>query len=107
MNIMLVSVAERTREIGIRKSLGATRQKILFQFLFESMAVCSIGVITGLLLASGTAFIIQTFTPLAAKIPANWGILGSGVVILVGLVFGMWPANRAARMDPINALRFS
>ncbi len=105
MNIMLVSVAERTREIGIRKSLGATRQKILFQFLFESMAVCSIGVITGLLLASGTAFIIQTFTPLAAKIPANWGILGSGVVILVGLVFGMWPANRAARMDPINALR--
>jgi len=106
MNIMLVSVTERTREIGIRKSVGATRQKILFQFLFESMAVCSIGVISGLLLATGAAYIIHTFTPLAAKVPANWGILGAGVVVLVGLIFGMWPANRAARLDPIDALRF-
>ncbi|MFQ6609770.1 MAG: ABC transporter permease [Fidelibacterota bacterium] len=105
MNIMLVSVAERTREIGIRKSVGATRQKILYQFLFESMAVCSVGVITGLLLATGASVLIQSFSPLAAKIPANWGILGAGVVVVVGLVFGMWPANRAARMDPINALR--
>jgi putative ABC transport system permease protein len=106
MNIMLVSVAERTREIGIRKSIGATRQKILFQFLIESMVVCSIGVITGLLLATATALLIQNFTPLAAKVPANWGILGAGVVLIVGVIFGMWPANRAAKLDPIDALRY-
>ncbi len=107
MNIMLVSVAERTREIGIRKSIGATRQKILLQFLVESMVVCSVGVVAGLSLASLSAVLIQQFTPLAAKVPASWGLLGAGTVILVGLIFGMWPANRAARLDPITALRYN
>ena len=70
------------------------------------MVVCSIGVITGLLLATATALLIQNFTPLAAKVPANWGILGAGVVLIVGVIFGMWPANRAAKLDPIDALRY-
>ncbi|NOZ08995.1 MAG: FtsX-like permease family protein [FCB group bacterium] len=106
MNIMLVTVAERTKEIGIRKSIGATRSKILFQFLVESMVVCALGVILGLTLASGVAFAVQKFTPLAASIPANWGLLGAGTVVIVGLVFGLWPANKAAKLDPIEALHY-
>ncbi len=105
MNIMLVTVVERTREIGIRKSIGATRAKILFQFLIESMVVCAIGVVTGLCLAAAVSMIIQHNTPLAARIPANWAFLGAGTVIVVGLIFGLWPARRAAKMDPIEALR--
>lgn len=107
MNIMLVTVAERTREIGIRKSIGATRRKILFQFLVESMVVCAVGVLLGLLAASGAAFMIEKFTPLAARIPANWAFIGVGTVVLVGLIFGLWPANKAASLDPIEALHYS
>ncbi len=106
MNIMLVTVAERTKEIGIRKSIGATRSKILFQFLIESMVVCALGVIIGLTCASGVALLVQKFTPLAASIPANWGFLGAGTVVIVGLVFGLWPANKAAQLDPIEALHY-
>jgi len=106
MNIMLVTVTERTMEIGIRKSLGARQSTIRWQFLVESMTVCSLGVVVGFLLASGVAIIIQRATPLMARIPPSWGGLGIGVVVVVGLVFGLWPATKAARLDPIEALRY-
>ena len=106
MNIMLVTVTERTMEIGIRKSLGARRSTIRWQFLVESMTVSALGVVVGFLLASGVAIIIQRATPLMAKIPPTWGGLGIGVVVVVGLVFGLWPATKAARLDPIEALRY-
>ena len=106
MNIMLVTVTERTMEIGIRKSLGARRRTILWQFLVESMAVSAVGVVVGFGLASATALFIQKSTPLAARIPPTWGLLGIGVVVVVGLIFGLWPATKAARMDPIEALRY-
>ncbi len=106
MNIMLVTVTERTMEIGIRKSLGARRRTILWQFLVESMTVSAVGVVLGFGLASATALFIQKYTPLAARIPPTWGLLGIGVVVVVGLIFGLWPATKAARMDPIEALRY-
>ena len=106
MNIMLVTVTERTMEIGIRKSLGARRSTIRWQFLVESMTVSALGVVVGFLLASGAALIIQRATPLMARIPPAWGGLGIGVVVVVGVVFGLWPATKAARLDPIEALRY-
>ncbi|MFQ6029027.1 MAG: ABC transporter permease, partial [Dehalococcoidia bacterium] len=106
MNIMLVTVTERTQEIGIRKSLGARRSTIRWQFLVESMAVCSLGVMVGFGLASVMAIVIQRATPLAARVPPTWGALGVGVVLVVGLIFGLWPATKAARLDPIEALRY-
>ncbi|UCD37125.1 MAG: ABC transporter permease [Fidelibacterota bacterium] len=106
MNIMLVTVTERTAEIGIRKSLGARRSTIRWQFLVESMTVSALGVVVGFLLASGAAIIVERATPLAARIPPAWGGLGVGVVVVVGLVFGLWPATKAARLDPIEALRY-
>ncbi len=106
MNIMLVTVTERTMEIGIRKSLGARRSTIRWQFLVESMTVSALGVVVGFLLASGAAMIVDRATPLMARIPPAWGGLGIGVVVVVGLVFGLWPATKAARLDPIEALRY-
>ena len=106
MNIMLVTVTERTFEIGIRKSLGARRSAILWQFLVESMVVSALGVLVGFVAASGTAIFIQNNTPLAARIPPTWLGLGIGVVVIVGLIFGLWPATKAARLDPIEALRY-
>ena len=106
MNIMLVTVTERTSEIGIRKSLGATRSTIRWQFLVESMAVSALGVLIGFLGAYWVADFIQKSTPLAARIPPTWLGLGIGVVVVVGLIFGLWPATKAARLDPIEALRY-
>ncbi|MCH8328067.1 MAG: ABC transporter permease [Candidatus Marinimicrobia bacterium] len=106
MNIMLVTVTERTAEIGIRKSLGAKRSAILWQFLVESMVVSALGVLIGFVAASATAVFIQNNTPLAAKIPPTWLGVGIGVVVIVGLIFGLWPATKAARLDPIEALRY-
>lgn len=106
MNIMLVTVTERTGEIGIRKSLGARSSTIRWQFLVESMVVSALGVMVGFAAASGTALFIQKATPLAARIPPTWLFLGIGVVVVIGLVFGLWPANKAARLDPIEALRY-
>ncbi len=106
MNIMLVTVTERTMEIGIRKSLGARRSTIRWQFLVESMTVSALGVTVGFLLASGAAVVIGWVTPLSARVPPTWGALGIGVVVVVGLIFGLWPATKAARLDPIEALRY-
>jgi putative ABC transport system permease protein len=105
MNIMLVSVTERTREIGIRKAIGATRRSILLQFLFESSAICLLGGTVGILLASlVTAVLNATVMPARLSLP----ILGIAVMvsILVGVVAGVAPAYRGARLDPIEALRY-
>jgi putative ABC transport system permease protein len=106
MNIMLVSVTERTREIGLRKALGAVRQDILIQFLIEAAALALLGGAIGVSLGIGIAVLVRNISPLATATPL-WSIaLGLGVSISVGLVFGIFPAWRAAKLDPIEALRY-
>jgi putative ABC transport system permease protein len=106
MNIMLVSVTERTKEIGIRKALGAKRRHILWQFLIESVALSTLGGILGVLLGGGLCLVIRAATPLPA-IMSLWSVmLALLIVFVVGVVFGIYPANRAARLDPIEALRY-
>ena len=106
MNIMLVSVTERTREIGIRKSLGATRQQILLQFLVESIILTLIGGIIGILLGSGTAYLVSFFADWPSLI--SWQVVLGAVVfsMLIGIVFGLLPANKASKLDPIDSLRY-
>lgn len=107
MNIMLVSVTERTREIGIRKALGATRKDIVTQFLFEAMSLTTGGGIIGIILAVLVSYLIIWLLPsLPASIPAWAVITGFTVSVAVGLVFGVWPAVKAARLNPIEALRY-
>ena len=106
MNIMLVSVTERTREIGVRKALGATRANIMLQFLVEALVLCLLGGVIGILVGVGGALTLSEL--------ANWNTFVSPLAILlavvfsgtVGIFFGIWPARRAARMDPIVALRY-
>lgn len=106
MNIMLVSVTERTKEIGIRKAIGATQKNILLQFLIEAIVLTGIGGIIGLIFGQITSVLINTFSPLPAYVPA-WAIfVGVGVSAAVGIVFGLYPAWKAARLDPIEALSF-
>ncbi|HKR55168.1 MAG TPA: ABC transporter permease [Gemmatimonadales bacterium] len=105
MNIMLMSVNERTREIGIRKSMGATRRDILNQFLAESVTLALLGGVAGLLAGGGLAFLVQLVTPLPARITLWSVFLALGLGAGVGVVFGVYPATRAARLDPITALR--
>jgi putative ABC transport system permease protein len=106
MNIMLVSVTERTREIGIRKALGAKRRHILWQFLIESIALSTLGGILGVLLGWSLCIVIRGTTPLPAAMSFTSVALALVVVFVVGLIFGIYPANRAARLDPIEALRY-
>ena len=107
MNIMLVSVTERTKEIGIRKAIGARRRDIVRQFLFEAMTLTFLGGILGVLLAVGISQIIMLLVPaLPASIP-TWAVIsGLTVSVGVGLVFGVWPARKASRLDPIECLRY-
>ena len=106
MNIMLVSVTERTREIGVRKALGATRRSILLQFMVEALVLCLMGGMLGIVVGSGGAIALSRL--------ANWNTLISPAAVAlsivfsggVGLFFGIWPAQRAARMDPVEALRY-
>ncbi|MCL4465183.1 MAG: ABC transporter permease [Chloroflexi bacterium] len=110
MNIMLVSVTERTREIGIRKAIGAKRRDILMQFLIESLVVSLVGGATGVLLGTGAAHLISLVNLGGQSVPTDVTpgavLLATGVSAAVGLFFGLYPANRAAALRPIEALRF-
>jgi putative ABC transport system permease protein len=106
MNIMLVSVTERTREIGIRKALGATRQSILMQFLIEAVVLCIAGGAVGVALGAGASIVLSRSFGWNAAINANAILLAFSFAALVGVVFGVWPARRAAILDPITALRY-
>jgi putative ABC transport system permease protein len=106
MNIMLVSVTERTKEIGIRKAVGATRFNILSQFLIEAVALTAIGGLAGLAVGEGFSLLMNKYSPLPAFVPL-WAIaVGIGISAAVGIIFGLWPAWKAARLDPIEALRY-
>ncbi len=106
MNIMLVSVTERTKEIGIRKAIGAKRRNILWQFLIEAMALSGCGGILGILTGIGAGKLIDTFTELPADISIPWIILAFCFSVGVALIFGIYPAARASRLDPIECLRY-
>jgi putative ABC transport system permease protein len=105
MNIMLMVVTERTREIGLRKSLGARRRDILWQILTESITLSTFGGIVGTALGFAVAFGISTFAPFKAIVEPWAVVLGISMTAVVGLFFGMYPAMRAAALDPIEALR--
>jgi putative ABC transport system permease protein len=104
MNIMLVSVTERTFEIGLRKALGATRNQILVQFLIESSILTALGGGLGLLLAAGLSWLISATTPIPMTITIVYMVLSVGVSGIIGMIAGIYPAFRAARLDPIMAL---
>jgi putative ABC transport system permease protein len=107
MNIMLVSVTERTKEIGVRKALGARRKDIVRQFLFEAMTLTFMGGILGVLLAVGVSRIIMLLVPSLPALIPSWAVVtGLTVSIGVGLIFGVWPARKASRLDPIECLRY-
>lgn len=106
MNIMLVSVTERTREIGIRKAVGAKRSNILVQFLIEAIILCLIGGFIGILLGVGVGNFAGSFLNAEAAIPLDWVFIGLTLCVFVGIVFGTYPAYKAANLDPIEALRY-
>jgi len=106
MNIMLVSVTERTREIGVRKALGATRQDVLRQFLLEAVFLCQIGGLLGIGLGVLGGNVLALTFDLRPTFPWMWALMGVGGVTLIALIFGVYPAYKAARLNPIDALRY-
>ena len=106
MNIMLVSVTERTKEIGVRKAVGATRLNILSQFLIEAVVLTAIGGLAGLAVGELLSLLMNKYSPLPAYVPL-WAIgVGVGISAAIGIIFGLWPAWKAARLNPIDALRW-
>src|SRR6266536_3190716 len=104
MNIMLVSVTERTFEIGLRKALGARRKQVLLQFLIESSMLCALGGVLGLIAAAGISWIVTVLTPITMTITVGYILLAIGVSTAVGMIAGIYPAFKASRLDPIIAL---
>ena len=104
--IMMISVTERTREIGVRKALGATRATILWQFLVEAVTLTGIGAIIGLVLGTGAALLIKSLTPVAASVPPIAVVAALATSCVTGVLFGMLPAAKAAKLDPVVALRY-
>lgn len=106
MNIMLVSVTERTREIGLRKAIGASNKDIMVQFLIESVLMSFLGGLSGVFLGSGTAFLINLFAGWSVRVSLFSVLLATTFSLVVGMVFGLWPAQKASQLDPIEALRY-
>lgn len=108
MNIMMVSVTERTREIGVRKALGASPRKIRLQFLIEAIVICILGGITGIVLGIAAGNLVSYFMTGGGSfvIPWNWILLGLTVCVIVGLLSGYYPAYKASKFDPIESLRY-
>jgi len=106
MNIMLVAVTERTREIGIRKALGAPRASIMSQFLLEAVLLCNVGGVIGVVVGFGLGNLVAFFAKLDVRVPMEWAVIGLVFCSAVGIAFGMLPAIRASRLNPIEALRY-
>jgi putative ABC transport system permease protein len=106
MNIMLVSVTERTREIGIRMAIGARQQDILMQFLLEAIVISVLGCLIGLLLGIGGALLTESLTGTLVIISSSSVVVAFSVAAAVGIFFGFYPARKAAKLDPIEALRY-
>ena len=106
MNIMLVSVTERTREIGIRKAIGAKKKNILVQFLIEAVTLCQFGGIFGIILGIGAGNLAGSFLNASPTLPLDWIIIGVFLCVAIGVTFGTYPAYKAANLDPIEALRY-
>jgi ABC-type antimicrobial peptide transport system permease subunit len=106
MNIMLVSVTERTREIGLRKAVGARRRDILYQFLTETLVLSVLGGIVGILVGAGISELVNASGAIATVVSAESVVLAFGFSAAVGIFFGIYPANRAAGLKPIEALRY-
>jgi putative ABC transport system permease protein len=105
MNIMLVSVMERTREIGVRKAIGARRRDILSQVLIESITLSALGATLGVAVGVGVSYLVATFTPLPTAVDIKWVALGVSLGVVVGIVSGVYPAAQASKLDPVDALR--
>ncbi|KAB2908354.1 MAG: ABC transporter permease [Ignavibacteriales bacterium] len=106
MNIMLVSVTERTREVGVRKAIGAKSYQILMQFMTEAILLCLLGGLVGIVLGVGIGNFAGSFLNASAAVPYDWIMIGIGLCVLVGVLFGTYPAYKAANLDPIEALRY-
>jgi len=106
MNIMLVSVTERTREIGVRRAVGAKKRNIMTQFIMEAIALCEVGGVIGVLLGIVGGNVAAYFLKVPPTLPVDWMVIGLAICSLVGIIFGTYPAYKAANLDPIDSLRY-